>query len=148
MEIKRIIVIDEKIIDRLTDLVDSFIRKAGESDIEHKDAMAVIDTLVRTNKGALFGVFEGDRMVGYLAMETCLNVGRVISIVHHMYLDNSVKETGVFKDLVDTGIRWAEEMKAKNIYFSTRRNSKAFQRLLGEGWTIDSTVLGLKLCVL
>lgn len=146
MDIKRIIIIDETIIDRLTDLVDGFIREANEYDMEHKDAMALIDTIVRTNKGALFGVYLKGEICGYLAMELCtMNISKIVSIVHQMYLNKFAKGDQTFHDLVQEGVRWSKDNGAQHIYFTTRRNSEAFQRLLGDGWTIDSTVLGLKL---
>lgn len=148
MEIKRIFITDERNIDRLTDLVDGFIREANEYDLEHKDAMALIDTIVRSTKCALFGVYVNDELCGYLAMEMCvMNISRLVAIVHQMYLGNAAKGDQTFHDLVSTGINWARDNGAKNIYFTTRRNSEAFQRLLGKGWKIDATILGLNLCV-
>jgi len=147
MEIKRIIVINEHIIDKLTDLVDGFIREANEFDVSHKDAMSVIDDIVRTNKGALFGLYKDSRLSGYLAMELCkMNLNRVVAVVHQMYLNQEARGDDGFKEMVDMGIEWAKDNKAEHIYFTTRRNSEAFRRLLGAGWSIDSTVLGLKLC--
>ena len=148
MEIKRIIVIDKDIIEPLSDLVDYYIREAGENDTEHKDALAVIDTLLRTNKGVLFGVFLNNVLKGYLAMELCkMHEFKIVAIVHQMYLHDFVKGQNTFSKLVNIGIAWAKDNQAEKIYFSTRRNSDAFKRLLGKNWTIDSTVLGLNLSV-
>jgi len=145
MEIKRIIIIDEKVMDKLTDMVDCYLREADEYDVEHKDAMAVIDTLVRTNKGALFGAFNKDCLIGYMALETCMNLGRLVTVLHQMYVNQEHEEMESFDALLKVGSEWAKETKANSIYFPVRRYSGMFKRLSFKGWNVDSTVLKLNL---
>ena len=97
--------------------------------------------------GNLWVVTEKNRIYGYVVVGlTKTEYGQVVSIIYQLYLEGKAKTKKV-RDLVDKTISaWSADNGAQKILFCTSRNSEAFERLLKNGWAVDSVILSKNLC--
>lgn len=87
-----------------------------------------------------------DSICGFLVGSVSVNqYGKTFAFCDYLYVKRIAREDGISFKMCEMAIGLAKGMGAKEIFFSTKRNSKAFLRFLGKGWKKDSEVL--KLCV-
>lgn len=88
----------------------------------------------------LWLVYEGVQMVGYCFVELVETRHEVFTAFHHLYI-RSRKPAKIYEKLWHEVAEWSKPLGSKSFLFTTKRNPKAFMRLLKQNWKLDSYIL-------
>ena len=122
-------------------MIQGFIDNSEEPELSVERVYSMMNEMNRDDC-QFYGIYEGgDDPVGYLFAQVMPDeYGDDIILVQSSYVKPGTK-THFWIEMEEHLYRFAKKHGCDVMYFTTRRNPKAFARLLRTSWTLDSHVL-------
>lgn len=136
-------IIEKKLGPTLTDelwiLISGFILNSGEPELTAERVFGMMNH-VAPDEYVFFEIRDDKALKGYLFAQTMPDeYGDLILLVQSAYI-HGVTEN-FWPDMVKRLEDFGRSRGCDTMYFTTRRNPKAFMRLLRTPWTLDSHVM-------
>lgn len=121
------------------DLTQRFLDESGESEMTPDLIRKQINGMI----GGQFWTIRVDGlMTGYFYAEIMpTEYGNLVGLVHELFIEKNLTRPGIIQKVDETLDEWAKRNGASELAFFTRREPRAFMRLLKNKWRLDSWVL-------